>query len=246
MRQLKYILLAVVMLSIAVSVILAAPLLQQCCEYFGLVAPEGVSEVPGVKHVAVVPARPDGTIPEEVPGLKLRQKVENFSLPDLNGKKHQVDFSAKTLTVVVWVSSVCPTSKIYEDRLNKLQAEFGDVAFWAVNSSAMEGVAELREHYLKPTRPDRLRITVLKDDRNIIADRFGAQKCPDIFVFDRDGKLQYRGGVDDSRKPMDVKKQYLREVLKDLLKGETPQWRYTPANGCCPIDRIEEEAPSTK
>ncbi len=229
------------MLVIAATVILAGPWLHQCCEYLGLLAPEGKSEVPGVPHISSTPARADGEIPEEVPGLKLHGEAGEIVLPDLHGVLHKVDFSARPLTVLVWVSTVCPTSMIYEERLNILQREFGDhVTFWAVNSSEMEEVQELRDHYINNVREDRLRLMVLKDDRNVICDHLGARRCPEAFVFDRKGRLQYRGGVDDNRKPQDVKRHYLREVLADLLEGRQPRLRYAPSTGCCPIARIVE------
>lgn len=220
---------------------------EECCEYIGLLAPDGVSEVPGQEHVDFESAPDDGSIPANLPGLKLHDRVEPFELPDIHGKNQQVDFDKDRLTVVVWVSSFCPTSKIYEARLNTLTADFdGDVEFVGINSSAMESVDELREHFTDGD-PDRLRMTVLKDDKNVIADRFGARVSAEAFVFDGKGRLQYRGGIDDARSPDHVSLEYLRTVLDQLVDGDTPEWRYRPAKGCCPIDRLgaeTEPAPS--
>ncbi|MBZ0136408.1 MAG: redoxin domain-containing protein [Planctomycetes bacterium] len=214
----------------------------ECCEYLGLLAPEGVSETPGVEHVQFEGPTADGSIPDALPGLKLHDSVEPFSLPDIDGEQHEVDLSGGKLTAVVWVSSFCPTSKIYETRLNELAADFADVRFWAINSSAMESVDELKAHF-HDGHPERLRLTVLKDDGNVIADRFGARVSAEVFVFDRTGRLQYRGGIDDARNMDMVAVKYLRTVLGQLLRGEEPEWRYQPAKGCCPIDKLGAPEP---
>ena len=212
---------------------------EDCCEYLGLLAPEGVSETPGQEHVDFADATADGSIPATLPGLKLNDSPGAIRLPDIDGVMHEVDFGAKKFTVVVWVSSFCPTSKIYEVRLNTLSRDFaGNVQFVAINSSAMESIAELKAHY-HDSHPERLKLTVLKDDRNVVADTFGARVSAEVFVFDSEGHLQYRGGIDDARNPERVGVEYLRVVLNQLVKGEAPEWRYQPAKGCCPIDRVE-------
>ncbi|MCA8910418.1 MAG: redoxin domain-containing protein [Planctomycetes bacterium] len=221
---------------------------EDCCEYVGLLAPEGVSETPGVEHVDFEGPTADGSIPAKTPGLKLNDQPGEVSLPDIDGKQHTIDFGAKRFTAIVWVSSFCPTSKIYETRLNALADDFSDdVQWYGINSSAMESLDELRAHY-HDGDPDRLRLTVLKDDRNVIADRFGARVSAEVFVFDNQGRLQYRGGIDDARNQNHVAVKYLRTVLKQLVAGEEPEWRYQPPKGCCPIDKLgadEDEQPST-
>jgi thiol-disulfide isomerase/thioredoxin len=236
----KYLLIALCSLTVAASALLFSLNKEACCEWLGLMAPEGVSEVPGVQHAKVDPARDDGAIPASVRGLKLYDAAGEVSLPDLHNRVHVVDFKSRKFTVFVWVSCVCPTSKAYILRLNELQNEFGkEVVFWAVNSSAMEGASEIAADYESSKEP--LNFTVLKDDKNLLADRFGAKVCPDIFVFNREGKLEYRGGVDDSRDPRNVQRRYLHDVLAALLNASAPPWRYQPPNGCCPIDRVEAE-----
>lgn len=233
----KYLVVALCSLTLATSVLLVSFNFDACCEYLGLLAPEGVSERPGVEHAQIEAALEDGAIPESVRGIKLHQPGGPVSLPDLDHQVREIDYAAAKFTVFVWVSALCPTSGIYEERLNALKSEFGsEVAFWAVNSDEMEKLPELRSHFQRKEGP--LKLTVLKDEGNVLADRWGARVCPDVFVFSREGKLEYRGGVDDSRNPQEVRESYLREVLRSLLRGEKPRWRYQKANGCCPIDRV--------
>ncbi len=237
----KYAIGAFLVLGTLVVTYLAMPkaVVDECCQYIGLLGPEDVSEVPGVEHATLEEARADGAIPSTVPGLKLHDKLEPFTLPDLHGKPVQVAAGAE-FTVVTWVSSLCPTSKVYEVRLNELAHDFPNVRWVAINSAAMESVPELLEHFER-TDPERLNWAVLKDDRNVIADRFGARVSTESYIFDRQGKLQYRGAIDDARNPLRVTTSFVRQVLLDLAAGKTPQWRYQPPKGCCPIDRVKKE-----
>ncbi|MBX3459057.1 MAG: redoxin domain-containing protein [Planctomycetes bacterium] len=208
---------------------------EECCEYLGLLAPEGVSEVPGVEHAAIEQARDDGGLPDSVPGLRIGDKPEPITLPDLHGVPVTIDFGKPT--AVVWVSSYCPTSKIYEERLNKLAADFPGVQWFAINSSAMEGVPELIRHF-EDGDANRLKIRVLKDEGNAIADRFGARVTTETYIF-TGGELRYRGAIDDARNPQSVEVEYLRKVLSSVLAGRNPPWRYQPPKGCCPIDKLK-------
>ncbi|MCC6465923.1 MAG: redoxin family protein [Planctomycetes bacterium] len=204
----------------------------ECCEWVGLIAPDGVSEVAGVEHEKTIAAAEDGSIPAAVPGLRLNDPAGEVALPALDGASRRVDFAATPLTVLVFVSCDCPTSKIYEERLGKLAAEFeGRVQFVGLASSAQETRDELAAHFGR-TDPKGLNIPVLHDEGNVLADRFGARVATETFVFDREGRLQYRGAVDNARNPLRVTNQYLRGVLEALLAGRQPQWRYQPANGC--------------
>ncbi|MEE9311393.1 MAG: hypothetical protein V3V10_03165 [Planctomycetota bacterium] len=242
----KYIIPIVLTLgTIIVTWIAAAPeSLEECCEYIGLLAPDGVSEVPGQEHVAIEQAREDGKIPAGVPGLQIGDSAGEIALADINGKAQTVNFKVREFTVIVWVSSFCPTSKIYEERVVKLAYDFrSDVQWYAINSSAMESLGELQEHFGKPTWT----LPVLKEQGADLADRFGARVTTETYVFGKDGKLLYRGGIDDARQPTRVEQEYVREVLEALTNGKAVPFEYQPAKGCCPIDRLgneEESAPA--
>ena len=51
----KYVLVALCSLTLAGSALFYSFNQEACCEYIGLMAPEGVSEVPGVKHAEIEP-----------------------------------------------------------------------------------------------------------------------------------------------------------------------------------------------
>jgi len=73
--------------------------------------------------------------------------------------------------------------------------------------------------------------TVDKDSK--IANAFGATRTPEIFLFDANGKLQYKGAIDDN--PNDagnVKRVHAREAITELVAGKSVSVRESRSVGC--------------
>ncbi|MEQ1632592.1 MAG: hypothetical protein ABL997_09485, partial [Planctomycetota bacterium] len=81
---------------------------------------------------------------------------------------------------------------------------------------------------------------VLVDHGNKVADLFAATSTPHVYVFGTDGKLVYKGLVDDDQRDAkkDTRKDHLRDVLGKLMKGETVEPASTNEVGCS-IKRVE-------
>ena len=79
---------------------------------------------------------------------------------------------------------------------------------------------------------------VLKDERNVVADEYGAQVTPEVFVLNPAGKLLYHGRIDDDRKGTNIKHRDLQEALNALLAGKELSQPETKAFGCS-IKRVE-------
>ena len=73
----------------------------------------------------------------------------------------------------------------------------------------------------------------LYDETQEIAKAYGAERTPEIFLFDASGKLVYHGAPDDNyEEPEAVKATYLRDALDAVLQGQTPPVASTPPVGC--------------
>ncbi|MGH7902446.1 MAG: thioredoxin family protein, partial [Thermodesulfobacteriota bacterium] len=73
----------------------------------------------------------------------------------------------------------------------------------------------------------------LRDESQEVAHAYGATHTPQIFVFDKDRKLQYTGKIDDNwREPEKVKERYLREAIMSLLEEKDIKLPETYAIGC--------------
>jgi hypothetical protein len=78
------------------------------------------------------------------------------------------------------------------------------------------------------------RFPFLFDATQDVARSFGAECTPDLYVFDAEGKLAYRGQFDDSRpssgKP--VTGRDLRGAIDAVVAGEKPSSDQKPSVGC--------------
>jgi thioredoxin-related protein len=71
------------------------------------------------------------------------------------------------------------------------------------------------------------------DSNSELADALGASKAPECFLFDKNGKLVYHGGIDDS--PADInhaKRQYLKLAIEEMLSGREITTKEGRSVGC--------------
>ncbi len=71
------------------------------------------------------------------------------------------------------------------------------------------------------------------DSHNALANAFGANRTPECYLFDKNGKLVYHGAIDDS--PADitrVSRSHLKEAINEMLSGKAVTIRETRSVGC--------------
>ncbi|MGK9476300.1 thioredoxin family protein [Melioribacter sp. OK-6-Me] len=164
-------------------------------------------------------------------------KVENFKLKDYNGKEYQLsDFKESRAIVIMFIATQCPISNAYNSRMVKLYNDYKKkgVSFIGINSNKQESVDEIKEH----AKQNGFEFIILKDERNVIADKFEASVTPEIFVLNSNFEILYHGRIDDSRKEEDVKTHDLRIALDEILSGKKVSNPQTKAFGCT-IKRVD-------
>jgi thiol-disulfide isomerase/thioredoxin len=177
-------------------------------------------------------------------------------LKDIDGKEHKAKSYMGKITVVNFFSIQCPIQQAIDERLAEIQNEFTkkDVVFLNIDSNVSE-IGETPPAAKDGKKPyDNIRshleandlpYTVLVDHGNVVADAFGAKTTPDVFVFGKDGKLVYRGLIDDDARGQkgDDAKRHLRDVLTKLCAGEKVEAFETPPQGCT-IKRVAKAKPT--
>ncbi len=156
-------------------------------------------------------------------------KLGDFALADLDGKTTPVAVSGG-VTVVVFISTRCPISNDYHERMNGVYADYRarGVRFYFANANANEPVAEMRAH----AKEAGFGFPVFRDAGNVVADRLGATHTPESFVIDSSGVLRYHGYIDDARNPARVRNSGLRAALDAVLSGVAVEKSETKAFGC--------------
>jgi peroxiredoxin len=159
-------------------------------------------------------------------------KIENFTLPDVSGNKHSLlDYKDSKAIVVMFIATECPVSNAYNKRMANLYNKYKEknIAFVGINSNKQESVNDIKNHSEKNS----LNFTILKDDKNKIADMFAASFTPEIYILNPTTyDILYHGRIDDSRDESNVESTDLSNALDELLAGKKITVVKTKAFGC--------------
>lgn len=164
----------------------------------------------------------------ETLGTSIGSYAPDFELPGTDGSVHHLaDYLKNQRAIaVVFICNGCPYVNLYLDRLKQLQAEFHDQGFLMIglNPNDEQQFPQDRFEQMKPfAAKNQLNFLYLRDVTQDVAETFGATKTPHAFLIDQAGVLRYSGAIDDNAEnPKAVKRQYLREAIAQVLKGQSP------------------------
>lgn len=169
--------------------------------------------------------------------FKVGSKIGDFNLSDLKGGTIQYSKLKGDVTVVMFIATQCPISNDYNERMSAVANDYSSkgVKFVAINANNTEPAAEVGSHAAQHKFP----FSVYKDAGNVVADRFGAQVTPEVYVIDRSGTIRYHGYIDDSRNAANIKVRGLRMALDAVLAGSPVERTETKAFGCT-IKRVKK------
>jgi peroxiredoxin len=159
------------------------------------------------------------------------KKAENFTLPDYNGVKHSLtDYKDAKVIVLMFIATQCPVSNAYNARMVSLYNDYKskNVVFVGINANKQESVEEIKKH----AADHGFEFTIMKDDKNVIANKLGATVTPEIFALNPSLEILYHGRIDDSRRDSTVTSRDLRNALNEILSGKQVTSAETKAFGC--------------
>jgi peroxiredoxin len=143
--------------------------------------------------------------------LKTVDKADPRSLDDL---VHAPD---RRGAVLVFVSARCPYVAQARQPLGDLFRQYGGkVVFAGINSNQNESAADV-----KTDAAYNFPFPILRDEGSKVADLYGAERTPEVFLIDAKGVIRYHGGVAD-----------LGAALGDFAAGRTVAKSEAKAFGC--------------
>ncbi len=163
--------------------------------------------------------------------LAIGATVEDFTLPDGDGKEHSLNsLKGKNGSVLIFVAVKCPVSNAYNERMEKLAQDYKakGINVIGINSNVAESADAVKAH----ASTNHLTFPVLKDGGNKIADRLGATVTPEVYFLDAANKLLYRGRIDNAKDVSQVETNDLREALDAALAGKPVAKTTATAFGC--------------
>lgn len=171
------------------------------------------------------------------PSAQLGESCPDFSLPSVDGKNYSLsDFKEQKVLVVMFLCGHCPYVQAIEERIIELSNSLKkkSVQFVGICSNdAADHPEDTPEALLKRTQEKGYGFPYLIDETQEVAKNFKAVCTPDIFVYDHNRKLYYRGRFDDSWKdPSLVKSQELGSAILNLLADKQFNIDQVPSMGC--------------
>lgn len=163
----------------------------------------------------------------------------DFKLPDtISGETYTLDDLRSTkATVVLFICNHCPYVIHVLPELIRIAHDYIPlgVSFVAISSNdVVRYPADAPEKMTAFAAEYQLPFVYLYDESQSVARAYDAACTPDIYLFDAELKLSYRGRIDESRPNTDIPLtgKDLRTALDQVLAGEKVPERQYPSAGC--------------
>jgi peroxiredoxin len=174
----------------------------------------------------------------QAPSAQTGLKAPSFSLPATDGKTYSLsDLKGERGTVVMFICNHCPYVVAMIDRAiddAKALANLGIATVAICSNDAVsypdDSFANMREF----AKEHRFPFPYLHDETQKVARSYDAVCTPDIFGFDADLKLAYRGRLDEGRTdpPRKGARRELLEAMKLVAQTGQGPAEQMPSIGC--------------
>jgi peroxiredoxin len=164
-----------------------------------------------------------------------------FELPGVDDRRHALaEYADKEAIAVVFTCNHCPYARAWEDRLVDIQADYADrgVQLLAISANdAKNYPADSFPRMKERSEEKGFNFPYLYDESQEVARAYGAERTPEIFLFDKGGTLRYHGTVDDNyddptTAPLPTRQVVRRSPSRATTKTTMKSIRSKPA---CPV-----------
>jgi AhpC/TSA family. len=161
----------------------------------------------------------------------------DVKLKDISGKEITLKSAVKENgLLVIFSCNTCPVVKGYQSRINEVAKWTLDQNIGVVllnSNEATRGNGDGFEDMQAYAKKENFSWYYTVDKNHELADAFGATRTPEIFLFNKEGKLVYHGAIDDSPSdPSGVIKKHLKTAVEEMLAGKEVTTKETKFVGC--------------
>ncbi len=168
----------------------------------------------------------------------LGTRIPDFQLPDTEGNVVSVtDFAPYKGLLIIFMCNHCP----YVVHIREALAAFASrneprgLAVIGINANdASTHPADSLEKMVEEVQTVGYTFPYLHDETQEVAKAFRAECTPDLFLYDEDRRLVYRGQFDDSRpgNNVEVNGKDIQSAVDALLDGRDVPREQKPSVGC--------------
>ena len=169
------------------------------------------------------------------PGDKLPSG--DAALTNINGKKLTLNSAMGEKGLLVMFScNTCPFV-VKNQPVTKQTMEYASahhVGMVVINSNeAQRNEADSYAEMQKYAKQQGYTVPYLVDENSKLANLFGANHTPEIFLFDKAGKLVYKGAMNDNPSdPTGYKKMFINDAIDAMVAGKEVNPKVTKSVGC--------------
>ena len=188
--------------------------------------------IPALLCLAVSSAAAGGPLP-----IGATIPMTDVAMKNVDGK----DVTLKSVMqpagiLVVFTCNHCPFAKRWESRIVELGNTYAaqGVGVVAINANDPKTYPDDSFEAMQARAKEKgMAFPYVVDATSDVARAFKATKTPEVFLFDKDGKLVYHGAVDDNgEEPAKVQRAYLKEALEAVVAGKEVVVKETKSIGC--------------
>jgi len=169
--------------------------------------------------------------------LRIGTKSIPFNLEGVDGKYYSLnDYNDKKVVCIIFMCNHCPYVIAVQDRINQIAKDYKEKSFAliAINANDAESYPEDSFEKMKTRAEEKGYVfPYLHDETQETAAAYDAACTPDIFLYDENRVLKYRGRIDDNWKDeSSVTRMELRMAIESLLDGKDIDFEMVPTIGC--------------
>lgn len=158
-------------------------------------------------------------------------------MKDISGKEVSFkDAMKKNGLLVMFSCNTCPVVGKYQSRTLET-AKFADengIGVIVLNSNeATRSDGESFDDMKDYGKDQGYQFSYVLDKNSAMADAFGATRTPEVFLFDKSGKLTYHGAIDDNANDSDeVTRKHAKIAIEEMIAGKNVSTTKTRFVGC--------------
>lgn len=162
---------------------------------------------------------------------------QDTKMKDVSGKEVSFkDAIKKNGLLVMFSCNTCPVVGKYQSRTletAKIAAD-NEIGVIVLNSNeATRNDGESFDDMKAYGREQGYEFSYVLDKNSAMADAFGATRTPEIFLFDKSGKLTYHGAIDDNANdPAEVNRKHAGIAIEEMVAGKNVSTAKTRFVGC--------------
>ncbi len=167
-------------------------------------------------------------------GYTVGDQATDFKLKNVDGKMISLaDYKNAKGFIVIFDCNTCPYSKAYNQRIIALDEKYSSKGFPLITINANQGAGDSYENMIRISKKKNYQFPYLIDETQEVAKAFGATNTPHVFVLNKNLKVAYIGGIDDSpRYETGVTKRYVEDAVDALMSNKAVTVTKTKAIGC--------------